>query len=404
MDKIISKKQKIILILLGLFLAFVFGELSLRAIGFSGGIYRLDSETGLTTLKTDWQGYWIKDCFRNLVKTNSLGFHDYEFALEKPKNVFRIVVIGDSQVESLQVPLEKTWHKLLEKKLNEEFGGSKKFEVYIFGHSGNGQLLNYFYLKKYALKYKPDLVIDLFLVENDFRDDFYELAQKYFKQTGDGVVFSKPMVKFDEAGNVDFKAAEFELEMLKNTRQKSKPYIIREIVKKSALATWLYHKYKLVKSRFYNWKIAKEDVQTDEIDEIPVDFQILLKNYPKVWEDAWKIEKQLILAINKTVIDANAKFLLVTSGGASRVHREDLKADYIEELDFDKPEKIFWEFTSQNSIPYLALTPFLRERALETNQKIMFSCDGHWNETGHQWTAEALFEYLKTNSQLLDVK
>lgn len=393
-------KQKIFLIFGGLFLAFIIAEITLRLLGYSSGIYSTDKSTGLIVLEPNKTFYWAKDCYKNRVTSNSSGFNDKEFQKDKPENVFRIAIIGDSQVESLQVPLNKTWHKLLEDRLNVEFERSEgKIEVYAFGHSGNGQMLNYLYLKKYALNYNPDLIIDLFLVENDFRDDSFELTEKHVSQTGDTGAYLKIIPKLDEGGNVDFKAAESEL-----LKPEQKPkLLIREIAKKSTLATWLYQKYKLAKSNFYNRQIIKQGSQR-EIDKIPVDYQVLLKNYPKVWEEAWKIEKQLILAINKATTDASAKFLLITSGGASRVHREDLKADYIEQLDFDKPEKIFWEFTNQNHIPYLALTPVLRERALETNQKIMFSCDGHWNDTGHQWVAEAIFKHLKTNSQLLDVE
>lgn len=30
-----------------------------------------------------------------------------------------------------------------------------------------------------------------------------------------------------------------------------------------------------------------------------------------------------------------------------------------------------------------------------------FDCDGHWNEVGHEWAADAIFEYLMEHKELL---
>lgn len=403
-----NKKQKIFLILLGLFLAFVFGELTLRVIGFSGGIYQLDKETGLITLKRNWQGYWIKNCYRNLVKTNSLGFHDYEFEQNKPNDVFRIIILGDSYVEALQVSRENSFHNLLEIKLNKELDSNKKFEVYAFGHSGNGTLLNYLYLKNYGLKYKPDLVINAFCVGNDFRDDSYELTQIYSRQTGDTAVYRRPFVKLNKEGNVDFVAVESELLKM---AQEPKSFI-RGIAKKSVLATQLYHKYKLIKSliksKVYGQKERLEDSLISESpwDKIPVDYQVFLKDYPNIWNEAWEVEEKLLRAMKEIVEKNNSKFMVVSLTEAFRVHNDlDLNqvyAPYVFEI--DKPERLLQEISQRQQFSYLALVPIFRERFGKEHTLTTFSCDKHWNETGHRWAAEALFEYLKTNPQLLDVE
>ena len=46
---------------------------------------------------------------------NSHGFRDYERTYEKPSGVFRILVLGDSYIEALQVQLEDSFTALLEK-------------------------------------------------------------------------------------------------------------------------------------------------------------------------------------------------------------------------------------------------------------------------------------------------
>src|SRR5262245_10317428 len=68
---------------------------------------------------------------------NSHGFRDYERTCEKPPNTFRILVLGDSYTEALQVALQDSFAGRLEKKLNEN-STSTRFEVLNMGQSGFG--------------------------------------------------------------------------------------------------------------------------------------------------------------------------------------------------------------------------------------------------------------------------
>jgi hypothetical protein len=51
--------------------------------------------------------------------------------------------------------------------------------------------------------------------------------------------------------------------------------------------------------------------------------------------------------------------------------------------------------TSELDIPLLDLYPAWIARGNITSGK--FNFDGHWNATGHRWSAEAIFDYLKSN-------
>jgi hypothetical protein len=68
---------------------------------------------------------------------NSHGFRDYERTYEKPQDVFRILVLGDSYVEAFQVQLEDSFTAQLEKVLNAH-ASSRRFEVLSLGQSGFG--------------------------------------------------------------------------------------------------------------------------------------------------------------------------------------------------------------------------------------------------------------------------
>jgi hypothetical protein len=110
--------------------------------------------------------------YQNLVLWNSMGYFDKDYSLTKSEKTHRIVVIGDSYVESVQVPLNRTFHKILEQTLNErEFrGASESVEVIALGSSGAGQRQNFRTLSEQASLFSPDIVV-MTLCSNDFCDD-----------------------------------------------------------------------------------------------------------------------------------------------------------------------------------------------------------------------------------------
>ena len=119
-------------------------------------------------------GYDPNQNFRylNRVKWNETGYFDHDYSVVKPGDVYRVIVIGDSYVESIQVPLKSTFHKLTEDAAN--MSGftlnNKRYEIIALGNSGFGQRENLDVLRTQGLKYDPDLVI-VTLSGNDFCDD-----------------------------------------------------------------------------------------------------------------------------------------------------------------------------------------------------------------------------------------
>lgn len=67
------------------------------------------------------------DLYGVKLKTNSIGFRDYEYNLTKAKNSKRILVLGDSVTLGWGVELENTYPKVLERMLNQY--KKEKYEV-----------------------------------------------------------------------------------------------------------------------------------------------------------------------------------------------------------------------------------------------------------------------------------
>lgn len=106
------------------------------------------------------------DCLTNYPQINSHGQRDVERLVEKPENVTRIILLGDSIVEGLEIRnLQDTiagqWEKLFT---------DRKVEVLNFGVSAYNTLAEVELLRTKGLKFQPDWVVLIF-TENDF-DNF----------------------------------------------------------------------------------------------------------------------------------------------------------------------------------------------------------------------------------------
>jgi hypothetical protein len=124
----------------------------------------------LPNLHFIWTGhYWYAREFSVPVKTNSIGFRDIERTIAKPTDASRVVLLGDSMVEALQVPFDKTAGHLLEQRLN-AFAKSattkpvKMYEVLNFGVSNYGVGQYLLTWEEYASKFNPEYVF-IFVAE-----------------------------------------------------------------------------------------------------------------------------------------------------------------------------------------------------------------------------------------------
>ncbi len=112
------------------------------------------------------QVIWRMEGYSN-DRLSSAGLRDSEHALKKEPGIYRIVLLGDSVVEALQVGLNDTFGKVLESLLNKQLhlpksSKFKRFEVINFGcssYSTGQEVLQY---EKEASKFQPDAVVLLY--------------------------------------------------------------------------------------------------------------------------------------------------------------------------------------------------------------------------------------------------
>lgn len=97
------------------------------------------------------------------VVQNAYGHRGRSFPLERRPDRFRILVLGDSFTEGVQVGEDALFTALLER-------GNPRLEVINAGVAGYGTVQQYLYLLRDGLAHQPDLVL-LMIFENDLTDN-----------------------------------------------------------------------------------------------------------------------------------------------------------------------------------------------------------------------------------------
>lgn len=171
--------SKLLLIGGGLFMGFIVGlcflEVSVRMLHLipeqSDTFTQPHPELGWFHIPNK-EGRWSTGTkeFDVQIHINSLGLHDREYTYEKPSGTFRILVLGDSFAEALQVELENSFQEILETKLNSTL--DVPFEVLNGGFGGWGTDDELLFYQVEGRKYNPDFVLLAFFPLNDPYDNY----------------------------------------------------------------------------------------------------------------------------------------------------------------------------------------------------------------------------------------
>ena len=121
-------------------------------------------------------------------RINAAGWRDRDYAEKKPPGTMRILFCGDSYVAGLEVPLDSTFHKRLERALDAKAPAGRHVEVIGLGRGGLGTTQEYLAYRKWGRRYVPDVVAVLFVL-NDWGDNWAPMWQglqrPYFVEAGD---------------------------------------------------------------------------------------------------------------------------------------------------------------------------------------------------------------------------
>jgi lysophospholipase L1-like esterase len=298
---------------------------------------------------TDGFEFWTQD------RTNSLGFMDAEPAIPKPPGRFRILLVGDSIVEALQVPLAEKVQTLLDAAYHSEHGD--KVDVFAVSRSGLGQASELGLYNAHR-DLKPDLVILMF-VGNDFANNSILLESLRSGFSPDHPPWWFPV--FDEDNRCTMRPPSADWDKFVLANQADRIARLRAMSPENAkLLDGLLPDY--MDAVFY---------RSGPLPEIYQQAVRLTRCSLSLWKEAAARDgfRLLIVATDSVTLPSQTGQI------------ERLRA-----------------ISDELQIPLYDLSPdWARHGDIDAGR---FVFDGHWNATGHRWTAEALFEYLKSHAMV----
>jgi lysophospholipase L1-like esterase len=381
-------KSKQILLKLGLFAGAILfilfvAEIGLRVAGVS---YPRTSQADpvLGTIHRPGIAFHFYDEGDAWVGFNSAGFRDAEWPIAKPAGEFRIVVLGDSYVEAVQVPVADRFTEVLANDLKDQPAfADRTVRVMNFGMSGYGTAQELLLLRDRVAVYQPDLVVLAFLSGNDLSDNCRALrphSQRPFFTLDDG------RLVLDDSFR-DWVANENRLQ----TR------LMYGLADYSRIMQLLYRVRKNLHAKA---EIARAMARRgDGPQELGLDDQVYVKPSDLAWREAWDITEHLLLAVDEETRQLGAKLLVVTLSNPEQVHPDPSErkqfADRLGVENLDYPDTHMAQFCRDHDIPVLTLAPLLREYAVANNVYLHGFENtqlgrGHWNEAGHRLAGELI--------------
>jgi hypothetical protein len=378
-------------ILAGLLLPLLVLEFALRTFG---PILPGNYDTGAYLVRNEELGHfhvpgfdgWIKAPeFTTHVVINPQGLRDRRQSFDKPEGTFRVLFLGDSFVEAVQVQQAQGVAEQLERALNQ--GSSRPVEVINAGVAAYGTGQELLLLDQVGAKYKPDLIVLLFFVGNDVTNNYYRLEL----QDGDLKNALKPYWDFNKDGT---------LRMIPGPPPAPRTGFAYTMRNSSVL-------YNVIETGVFN-KLNQNypREQLEAVGGLRTPLTGLYDTEPNEdWDKAWRLSEALLTQIRDHATAMGAP-LVVAGGPEWRALEPDAWRDEIQRsnpksnrlssgrIQIDAPTNILGDILQRINVPYINLLPPL-EAAFTQNQHLYYEFDKHWTAAGHAAAAAAIDRALR---------
>jgi len=295
---------RVLAIGIGLALSLTLAEMVIRAIGFSTNMvflpnpyYGWSHTAGDHFTKTNIKGRTVE------ININANGLRDNEYSYEKPKDIFRAIVLGDSYAEAFQVPLESSFSKQIERHLSDlrRTGRSKlNVEIINTGVSGYGTDNEFLFFIHEGYKYSPDLVILAFYIGNDVRNNWRDL------EIIDAGRDRKPYYSLGPAG-LELRAYPFKQH--DSLATKTKIFLNRHFS--------LYSFLRQTREQLRHEEFARDAIQQSQP---PLDINLFAASPPEIWDKAWEITEALIVQLKQETVARGAQLFVILIPTEFQVH------------------------------------------------------------------------------------
>lgn len=346
------------------------------------------------------------------VQINELGLRSpAHIGYEKTLGVYRILLLGDSFVEAMQVELEETFGQQLARILNEK---GYRVEVINAGVGGWGTDQELLWLRHEGYKYRPDLIILAIYPRNDFMNNYQPL------ESANNGLNLKPYFRLVDG--------RLQLELFPFDPAKAPPVTRHDAVvlppdpppgPLRPLGEWLSRH-----SHFFRWVDPRVRLAAPRLaaflsrigllkpgqeirlvaqgpDYVPLAYNVYRTRPDADWQAAMDISRALFAAVRDEAHAMGADMIAVLANSPEEVYPfywKRIEAQYPrmrgQDWSLEAPHQRLLSILAAERIPALDLRPAFREAYARTGRMLHFAVDGHWTAAGHAVAAQALADFI----------
>lgn len=322
---------------------------------------------------------------------NAAGWNNpHEYVTSKPRGVKRVCIVGDSQVEALQVPTGQALFTVAEKLMSR---ADRAVEWYSFGASGWGTSQEYECIRRYVLDYHPDTVILLFMQNDPFDCSPYigDIEPYYVSHV------------LGPSG-----------ELVLTYPELYEPSMLRRLASKSALVRY-FMVQKQLPDKIDFWLSGKKI--EGGVGQLPIRQRVAGIRHSLVpgakdltdeqrQQRTWDLIESLLKSAREECATHGAQLLVAFRGWSSEIDGP-ITGKALEVVPREKDPYCLSERASEMGrervgpiceklgIPYLDLTDALRDKVKATGKSHRFPDDNHYSQVGHEAAGEALAKWVE---------
>lgn len=328
-------------------------------------------------------------------RSNSLGFLDRELLPTRTVSGCHVVVIGDSYVEAMEVPILAKFHVRLEALAAEQLP-DLDVTTSAFGRSGTGQIAQLPYYDV-ARRFAPKLVVLVF-VGNDIRDNhpiLKAMASNYDPEampwvtaarSEDGAIRLRPPVPMR-------RLAPFPPRSIPLRTRALHLFVENATIGKSHFGSWLQTR---VRVGFPIDRTPWMHGMTEHIRQLR-DYDSLLRGWRST--DRVSLRKNVQVPVAKEALAFTAFALDRFKENAQRdgAALVILATHTVGDFALDHMSRM----AATRDIPVIELNDFVVRNGGKI-EELSWRHDWHWNVAGHRWAARALLEHLRQSPRICE--
>lgn len=304
-----------------------------------------------------WSKLW-NFSLTNRRHVNNFGFvddQDYDPDSKEPL----LTIIGDSYVESLMVPFDKSIQGRLASNV------APRTRVYSFALSGS-QLPTYLVFAGFARDVFHHSAAVIVIISNDFDESWLEFGRQPNRRLPKYTYFTE-----DESGSVVMETIPY------------RPSTAKRILRRSALARYL----------LFNLEIGRVgerimDLLRGEKSPVYVANTVAAASSKRLQASRRAVD-EFLARLPQVAGLKSEKILFVVDGNRSQIYG-DISNETAEASFFNRMRRYFIAVASARGYEVIDMHPLFREHFRQHGQRFEFPIDNHWNSLGHSVAAAAV--------------